>query len=481
MLATLLLAAASVAAPASGASAAAATFEDRMLELVNGARAAVGIAPVQASIALAGVAGASPYQGCGYPVAGRSADMGARNYFSHTILNCGGQAVGDMLKAAGLPYPAVENIAWVSAMTDPLMAAERLHNDLMASPAHRANILDPRFTQVGIGSWTTGAGQSWSGAGTPLTRVWITAQVFAQVPLTSAPAMSASPTSLSFGEAGVGASAGARTVTVTNGGSAPITISATSVGGANPGDFTVASNTCGPSVAPGASCSVGVDFKPGGTGPRSASLAISHNAAGSPQVVTLAGSGASALTGAPTTVVATGGDGQLGLSWAAPTSGPAPSGYGVWVYDGAGYTGTWVWACGTCTTALATGLTNGRQYYAAVYGYNGTAWGGGAASGPVWVLAVPGAPVNAKAAPGDGSVSLTWGAPTTTGAGVDGFGVFLYDSRGYTGRSMWVCATCGGVTISGLANGQAYYPVIYSHNANGWGATTSPGWVTPAR
>ena len=38
-------------------------------------------------------------------------------------------------------------------MTDPLLAAERLHNDLMASPVHRANLLDSRFAHVGVGSW----------------------------------------------------------------------------------------------------------------------------------------------------------------------------------------------------------------------------------------------------------------------------------------------------------------------------------------
>ena len=122
----LLLLAASLASPAPAAGTAI-TFEDRLLELVNGARAAVGVGPVRISAALAGVAGAGPYQGCGYTVAGRSADMGARNYFSHTIQNCGGRTVVDMLSAAGLPTAAAENIAWVSAMTDPLQAAQRLH------------------------------------------------------------------------------------------------------------------------------------------------------------------------------------------------------------------------------------------------------------------------------------------------------------------------------------------------------------------
>ncbi len=160
------------------ASAAAATFEDRLLELVNGARAAAGVGPVRISVALAGIAGGSPYQGCGYPVAGRSADMGARNYFSHTILNCSGRTVADVLRAAGLPSEAGENMAWVSAMTDPLAAAQRLHEDLMASPAHRANILNPAFTHIGIGYWHSAPGATWSGGGQALTNVHLTTEVF---------------------------------------------------------------------------------------------------------------------------------------------------------------------------------------------------------------------------------------------------------------------------------------------------------------
>src|SRR4051812_5429223 len=81
---------------------AATTFEGRMLELVNASRSAAGVAPVQFSPAVAGVAADAPYDGCGYRVAGRSTDMGTRNYFSHTILNCGSQGAADMLRAVGL-------------------------------------------------------------------------------------------------------------------------------------------------------------------------------------------------------------------------------------------------------------------------------------------------------------------------------------------------------------------------------------------
>jgi hypothetical protein len=163
------------------------TFESRALELINAARATAGVAPVQLSARVASIAADAPYDGCGYRVNGRAADMGVRNYFSHTILNCGNQDVSHMLKAAGVAFTSMaENIGWASTITDPLVAPDRLHNDLMASPDHRANILDARFTHVGIGSWRTAPGASWSGSGTPLRNVFVTAQIFITAPAAGA-------------------------------------------------------------------------------------------------------------------------------------------------------------------------------------------------------------------------------------------------------------------------------------------------------
>jgi uncharacterized protein YkwD len=180
-----LVTVAAVLLPVSPASALV-SFEQRALELVNGARAARGVAPVQISAVLADIAGDAPYEGCGYRIQGRSSDMGARNYFSHTILNCANRGVSAVLKDAGVTYSAMaENIGWASALTDPVVAAERLHNDLMASPAHRDNILNPAFTHVGVGLWRTAEGASWSGGGSALRNVFVTTQIFAGRPSTA--------------------------------------------------------------------------------------------------------------------------------------------------------------------------------------------------------------------------------------------------------------------------------------------------------
>jgi len=160
------------------------TFNQRMLELANRDRAANGLRALVVDPTLAATAEDAPYTGCGFPVNGRAADMGQRNYFAHPILNCAGQNVSNILNATGLVYSGSgENIAWLSGATDPLAAAENLHSQLMSSPLHRANILNPDFTKVGIGSWKTAAGQTWSGAGTPLMNVFVTAEVFVGGPV----------------------------------------------------------------------------------------------------------------------------------------------------------------------------------------------------------------------------------------------------------------------------------------------------------
>ncbi len=455
------------------------TFNQRMLELVNADRVANGLAPLVSDPTLSAEAEDAPYNGCGFTVAGRAKDMGQRNYFSHSILGCATQTVFNILKATGLVYSGSgENIAWMNGTIDPLVAASNLHSQLMGSPGHRANILNPSYTHVGFGSWTTTPGQTWSGGGYPLTNVWITAEVFAQMPVSASPAVGVSPSSLGFGDRGVGTSGPTQTVTVKNTGSAALAISSTSVTGANAADFPVGSNTCGQSLAAGASCAVAVGFTPGAAGPRSGTLSISDNAPGSPHAVALAGSGtALALTGAPVNVVATGGDGQLAVTWGSAPSGPSPVGYGVFVYNGSTYTGKSIWACDTCASAVVAGLPNGKQYHAVVYGHNGAMWGGAGISDDAWVLAVPAPPTNIQALPGDASLTLAWQAPTNPGTGIDGYGVFVYGAQGYTGKMAWVCASCTRATVSGLSNGVSYYAVVVAHNTNGWGTMDFSGWM----
>jgi hypothetical protein len=63
------------------------------------------------------------------------------------------------------------------------------------------------------------------------------------------------------------------------------------VTGTNASDFTEIADTCGSSVAAGGNCTIGVTFTPSAAGQRTATLSIADNASGSPQAVSLSGTG----------------------------------------------------------------------------------------------------------------------------------------------------------------------------------------------
>jgi hypothetical protein len=98
------------------------------------------------------------------------------------------------------------------------------------------------------------------------------------------------PTSLSFGSVKVGTKSAAKAVTLTNKGTASLSITSITITGTNPSDFTK-TGTCSSSLAAGASCTISVSFKPTATGARSASVSVADNGGGSPQTVKLSGTG----------------------------------------------------------------------------------------------------------------------------------------------------------------------------------------------
>jgi hypothetical protein len=102
--------------------------------------------------------------------------------------------------------------------------------------------------------------------------------------------VSLSALSLVFPAQPVNTSSGSRKATLKNVGATALNFTAITVVGANAGDFTQ-TNTCGTIVAAGASCTISVIFKPTATGTRTAAVSISDNGGGSPQKITLAGTG----------------------------------------------------------------------------------------------------------------------------------------------------------------------------------------------
>ena len=102
----------------------------------------------------------------------------------------------------------------------------------------------------------------------------------------SSASLSASPSSLSFGNQNVGSTSGAQTVTVQNTGTAAAAVSSLTASG----DF-AQTNTCGSSMAAGASCTVSVTFHPSAAGSRTGSVTVNSNATNTPTTVALSGTG----------------------------------------------------------------------------------------------------------------------------------------------------------------------------------------------
>jgi len=102
----------------------------------------------------------------------------------------------------------------------------------------------------------------------------------------SGPNATVLPASLTFPTQVVGTPSAAQSATLSNYGTAALGIGSI----AATGDFSAA-NTCGSSLAAGASCTINVTFKPTQIDTRSGTLLVSDAASGSPQKVSLVGTG----------------------------------------------------------------------------------------------------------------------------------------------------------------------------------------------
>lgn len=112
------------------------TLPVQMLDGVNRVRTEAGLAPLAPSEALDLLA------------AERSADMASRRYFSHTTPD--GLDVFALMAQRGIEYrTAGENLAW-NTYNQSETSAQAL-TGFLDSPPHRAILLGPAFTQLGVG------------------------------------------------------------------------------------------------------------------------------------------------------------------------------------------------------------------------------------------------------------------------------------------------------------------------------------------
>lgn len=117
-------------------------FAVRVFELTNQERVNAGLEPFKWSDDLAAVA---------YT---HSADMAKRNFFSHN--NPDGQTPFDRMRAYGIRYSyAAENIAMGQRTPEAVVSG------WMNSAGHRANILNPNLTHLGVGFYQTSGGTTY--------------------------------------------------------------------------------------------------------------------------------------------------------------------------------------------------------------------------------------------------------------------------------------------------------------------------------
>ena len=119
------------------------SFQKEVLDLVNVERTNRGLQPLKFNNELSNVA------------TKKSRDMIDRNYFDHTSPTYGSPF--DMMKQFGISYRAAgENIAMGQKTPKEVM------NSWMNSPGHRKNILNPDFTELGVGIASNGSSIYWT-------------------------------------------------------------------------------------------------------------------------------------------------------------------------------------------------------------------------------------------------------------------------------------------------------------------------------
>ncbi len=109
--------------------------------------------------------------------------------------------------------------------------------------------------------------------------------------LTLIPTLAIAPASPDFGVQPVGATSVPQTVTVTNNNNVTVSFGSIAITGTNSGDFAKATDTCTPSVAAGAQCSVSVTFTPSVAAAEAATLVFTDDDVNNPQNVSLSGTG----------------------------------------------------------------------------------------------------------------------------------------------------------------------------------------------
>ena len=96
---------------------------------------------------------------------------------------------------------------------------------------------------------------------------------------------------ITFTAQNIGTTSAQSALSVYNFGDVTLTFTGFTITGANAGDFSISQNSCGTTLTPGAGCTIYVKFSPSLVDAESATLQIADTATGSPQLVSLFGTG----------------------------------------------------------------------------------------------------------------------------------------------------------------------------------------------
>ncbi len=299
------------------------------------------------------------------------------------------------------------------------------------------------------------------------------------------PVVAVAPTSIAFGDQPIGTASANRAVTVTNSGSAPVSIGDVSLGGAGAAHFRLGANTCtvGTNVSPGTSCVIQVAFSPTSAGLKAGTLNVTAD--GVVSSATLSGNATAPADtqapSAPTGLTATAvGTSRIDLSWNVSTDNVGVAGYRVF-RDGSATPLSTVTGTSFADTGLAPGSTHTYRVAAfdAASPPNVSALSATATATTGTVAGVPGAPTIGTPTADNAAATVRWTAPAATG----GAPVTGYSVRTFTGPTLVRTTTVPNVTstsITGLVNGTSYTFDVAAINSAGTGPRSArSSEVTP--
>jgi hypothetical protein len=279
---------------------------------------------------------------------------------------------------------------------------------------------------------------------------------------------------LAFGTQTTGTASASQIVTVSNTGTAPLTVSSIVSSNAQFGftsDCTV--------VAVGGQCVITVTFTPTVVGLTNATLTVNHNGTG-PSTIALSGSGLAPVVPVATVTPAsqTFGPQRVGTTSAAQSVTLANTGGGALAIASIAASGDFG-QTNNCPASLAAGANctiNVAFTPTAIGARTGTLTITHNAAGGSSTVALSGTGINVPAAPtitsvvqGNGTLTVNWSTPATNGSPITGYTVTTFAANGTTVQAVTTVGAVNTLSIGTLAANSNHQFRVAAINAAGTG------------